>query len=184
MDCYGYRWAGPMHPIDGKMTGVWRCLNRETRWEKNYVGGLQHGSERWWHPNGQLRWEQPFEFGHEHGTRRCWYATGQLAGEKPDHEGLQRWWYPCGALWGDLNWAGGQREGTSHTFHANGRLEVEENWRGGKRSGDAALAWHDDGARKYVFPHDDDGEQHGTLREWDKEGTLVYEREWVHGAEQ
>jgi antitoxin component YwqK of YwqJK toxin-antitoxin module len=49
--------------------------------ETEFVGGIQHGHERQYHPNGALKSEVFYKAGQPDGIGREWHANGQLKWE-------------------------------------------------------------------------------------------------------
>lgn len=62
----------------------------------NYVDGIEHGSSRFWYPDGTLQSEATARRGVAVGVARDWYSNGKLAIERTfDDDGvlveIKRW---------------------------------------------------------------------------------------------
>lgn len=67
------------------------------------------------------------------------------------------------------------------TFFPNGQLEWEATVKDGKPIG-IVRHWYENGMPKRECPYDDDGLEHGVVKDWNKEGKLLGESEWHHGT--
>jgi antitoxin component YwqK of YwqJK toxin-antitoxin module len=76
----------------------------QLRSEATYVGGMLHGTVKWWWKSGELRSERPYVGGVLHGVAKWWYRDGQLELEVPyvggKSHGMEKWWHPNG----DIRW--------------------------------------------------------------------------------
>lgn len=67
------------------------------------------------------------------------------------------------------------------SYHPNGQLS----WRGTIKNGKPVgivKHWYENGVLQRECPYDDDGLEHGIVKDWSKEGKLLGESRWEHGT--
>lgn len=67
------------------------------------------------------------------------------------------------------------------TFYPNGQVEWEATIKDGKPIG-MVRHWYENGVLKQECPCDENGLEHGVVKDWNKEGELVNESRWSHGT--
>lgn len=73
------------------------------------------------------------------------------------------------------------RAKVERTFYPNGQLKWEARIKNEKPVG-MVRHWYENGALERECPYDDDGREHGIVRDWNKEGKLLSECKWEHGT--
>src|SRR5262249_37784660 len=138
--------------VDGEQVGYreWYA-DGQLEWEYGMRGGLKHGPEYSFYPNGQLSDKETYRHGKLHGNGRQWSERGELLVEwKLAHGiGLDLWCDSAtGTLAEELFWPG------------DGELGYKREW-----NGDGRTVW-----REYFFSPGKG--YHGVWREWDERGRL------------
>ncbi len=132
--------------------GIYFCLNRQVA-EYYHLIKLQNGTITNYHTNGRKSYETPFVDGVHHGDFSAWYETGELAMKHTYVNGLLEGW--------DTYW---DKNGnvTGKTHYLNGHPDgLQEFW------------YKKNPKQKMSETPYKNGVIHGTLLQWDEDGTLV-----------
>ncbi|MFP2924442.1 thioredoxin domain-containing protein [Pyxidicoccus sp. 3LG] len=173
-------WCHGGHDDDGEKHGPWRYWRADGTLcnECVFEHGKPHGPFKRFHENGEVSQDGQFVDGQLHGAR-TWYATDSITTERMHENGISEKVRKTVMMHDH-----GRVVGVTH-FDAEGRRVVPstgEPYPDRPQGVPPKAELREDLGQWSLVNLDGEGERHGLCQFWTKEGNLLWEAEYVHGA--